>query len=315
MKVIFMGTPAFALPSLDALIKNHDVLAVLTQPDRPAGRGHKLMPSLIKQLAEKNNIPVLQPNTLRLAESREIRAHLKKLGADIFVVAAYGLLLPTGVLNMPQYGCVNVHASVLPRYRGASPIHSALLGGDDETGITIMQMDSGIDTGDIISVGKIKILQDERFTSLHDRLAELGGGLLLSALEDINNGKAIRTPQDDSLSTYAPMIKKSDALINWSLSVREIKNLTRAFDPSPGPYTYYREQAVKIWGVEEASFAFDGDVGAGTILCASAGDGLIVKAGDGCVRVTELQALNGKRLPAGDYLRGRGFDVGGLFKG
>jgi len=306
-----MGTPAFAVPSLKALIKNHEVVAVCTQPDRPAGRGNKLTPSPVKEVALSCDIPVLQPHTLKLEESREIRAQLKNYGADLFVVAAYGIILPKGVLNTPSLACINVHASLLPKYRGASPIHASLLNGDTTTGITIMHMDVGIDTGDIILQKSLEISPTERFSELHDRMAELGGETLLEAIDALEDGTALRIPQDDALSCHAPMLKKTDGEIDWSKPTKQIQDLVRALELWPNVYTTFNGQVTKIWGLESVAEdlgtiipALDSTV-AGTILCADSNKGLLIKTGDGVARVTELQAVGGKRMSTADYLRGR----------
>ena len=312
MKVIFMGTPAFAVPSLNALIQRHDVLAVCTQPDRPAGRGHKLQASPIKEIALGHDIPVFQPETLRIKDSKEIREKLVSFGADIFVVAAYGLLLPKGVLSMPPFGCINVHASLLPKYRGASPIHSALLNGDTETGITIMHMDAGLDTGDIILQKSLQISSDERFTQLHDRMAELGSAALLEALTQVENGSAARIPQDNLLSSYSPMIQKSDGKINWTDLTEKIICQTRALDPWPGCFTVWNEQPLKVWSVQECQGGGSFDT-PGVVLTANSFEGLVIKTGNGAVRVTELQAMGKKRMPATDFLRGQKIDIGEVF--
>ena len=309
MKIIYMGTPAFAVPSLEALITNHEVVAVCTQPDRPAGRGHKLTPSPVKVKALEHGLPVLQPETLRIGESKEIRARLKAYGADIFVVVAYGLLLPKGVLNMPPLGCINVHASLLPKYRGASPIHAALLNGEKKTGIAIMHMDIGIDTGDIILEKELAILPEERFPSLHDRLAVLGAETLLEALALLENGTAPRTPQDDALSSYAPMLKKSDAFIHWEWNTASIVNLTRALDPWPGSYTVYDGNPLKMWTLEPVG-DWNGNEIPGTVLAVDPKKGVLVKTGDNAAWATELQGDGSKRMPATDYLRGRKMQVG-----
>jgi len=308
-----MGTPAFAVPSLKALIKNHEVVAVCTQPDRPAGRGNKLTPSPIKEVALSYNIPVLQPHTLRLDESREIRTQLKSYNADLFVVAAYGIILPKGVLRMPSLACINVHASLLPKYRGASPIHASLLNGDTSTGITIMHMDVGIDTGDMILQRTLDISPTERFSELHDRMADLGGETLLEAITMLKNGTAPRLPQDDALSCHAPMLKKTDGLIDWSKSTKQIQNLIRALELWPNAYTTFNGQVTKIWGIKNV--VEDGDLKglestpAGTILYADSNKGLLIKTGDGVARIMELQAVGGKRMSTADYLRGRKIEV------
>ncbi|MCL2287339.1 MAG: methionyl-tRNA formyltransferase [Firmicutes bacterium] len=331
MKIIYMGTPAFAVPSLEALVKCHQVLAVCTQPDRPAGRGHKLAQSPVKVKALEYGLPVLQPETLRIDQSKEIRAALKAYNADIFVVAAYGLLLPKGVLNMPPLGCINVHASLLPKYRGASPIHAALLNGDKKSGITIMHMDAGIDTGDMIVKKELDILPDEKFPSLHDRMAVLGAKALLEALALLENGTAPRIVQDNALSTYAPMLQKSDALINWEWETDKIINMTRALDPWPGPYTMYEGKPLKIWTLERVGLAelksndkayvsnykqlgrlpfLKKEHKPGEIIAVDPKKGVLVKTGDSAVWVTELQGDGSKRMAAADYLRGREIKIG-----
>lgn len=327
MKVVFMGTPAFAVLSLQALIAHHNVLAVCTQPDRPAGRGYKLQASEVKKTALTHGIPVLQPETLRLGAQgvAETRAQLESLGADIFVVAAYGLLLPKGVLSMPPLSCINVHASLLPKYRGASPIHSALLNGDTETGITIMRMDVGLDTGDIILQKSLEILPEEHFPQLHNKMAELGAEALLEALAQIENGTAVTFPQDNALASYSPMIKKTDGKINWADTSEKIINQIRALDPWPGCFTLFGEQILKIFGAEDILKPWgrnflekvsppnplfkNFNIEPGTVLAASPSEGLIVKTGDGAVLITELQTVGKKRLPSTDFLRGQKIDV------
>ena len=308
MKIVFMGTPEFAVDSLKALIKEHNVLAVLTQPDRPAGRGHKLTPSPVKVIANEHGIPVHTPTTLRLKDSKEIRSQLKNYGADIFVVAAYGLLLPKGILEMPPLGCINVHASLLPKYRGASPIHAALLNGDKESGITIMHMDVGIDTGDMIIKKSLEIMDNERFKSLHDRMAILGGEALSDALNHLEKGNAPREKQDDSLSCYAPMINKNDGHINWSETTTTIINKIRAYDLWPGSFTFYHDIKLKILGIEPFETKTQ-SASPGTIIFADNINGLVVKSGDGYAKITEIQPIGGKKMPTQDFLRGRKLNI------
>ena len=320
MKIVFMGTPDFAVPSLRQLLAHHDVVAVFTQPDRRAGRGYKMQMSPVKELALSAGVPVFQPETLRIkgkddsknAEARKVRDHLVGLEADIFVVAAYGLILPKAVLDMPRLGCVNVHASLLPKYRGASPIHAAIKNGETITGITIMYMDVGIDTGDMILQRELAIGPEERVPSLHDRMANLGGECIIEALALMEAGTATRTPQDDSASTHAPMIQKADGLINWAWPTTRIINLTRAFDPWPGPYSLYKDEIIKIWRVEK--YDANDNVPPGTVLAADSATGLIVRTGDGAGRILELQAPGSKRMTATDYLRGRSIEVGEMLR-
>ncbi|MCL2527277.1 MAG: methionyl-tRNA formyltransferase [Defluviitaleaceae bacterium] len=325
MKVIFMGTPDFAVPSLQQLLNHHDVLAVCTQPDRPAGRGNKIHMSPVKTLALSAGVEVLQPETLRIKKSplgdadlqlnkkaKKIRGYLAKLGADIFVVVAYGIILPQAVLDMPRLGCVNVHASLLPKYRGASPIHSAIKNGDATTGITIMHMDIGVDTGNMILQKEVEIAPDERTPSLHDRMANLGGECIIDALALMEAGKAESTPQDNTIATHAPMIQKTDGLINWAWPSAQINNLIRAFDPWPGPYTLYNGEIIKIWQVETAST--EENAPPGTVLAVDPSKGLRVRTGDGGVWILEMQAPGGKRMAAKEYLRGREVRVGEILK-
>ena len=309
MKIVYMGTPAFAVPPLMALYEsNHQVLAVCTQPDRPAGRGHKLTPSPVKIKAVEYGIPVFQPETLRFADSKEVRTQLKSLGADIFIVAAYGLLLPKGILEMPPLGCINIHASLLPKYRWASPIHAALLHGEQVSGITIMHMDVGLDTGDMILRKELEVYEQERFPELHDRMTQLGADAMLEALQQLENGTAARTPQDSALSCYAPMLQKADAIINWQWPTNRLINQTRAFDPWPGSQTMYDGSPLKIWRVEAADC--EKIYTPGTVIAVDPTKGVLVKTGDSAVWVTELQGNGSKRMPASDYLRGRVIEAG-----
>ena len=312
MKIVYMGTPAFAVPPLAALLDSHHrVLAVCTQPDRPAGRGHKLTPSPVKIKAMEYSIPVLQPETLRFSDSKEIRTQLKLLGADIFVVAAYGLILPKGILTMPDLGCINIHASLLPKYRGASPIHAALLNGDAASGITIIHMDTGIDTGDMILSKELAIHPDEHFPQLHDRMAALGADALLKALQLLESGTDTRIPQDDALACYAPMLQKADGIINWCLSSQHLINQTRAFDPWPGSQTMYDGNPLKIWRMEAETGHHD--AAPGTVIAVNPTRGVLIKTGDSAVWATELQGQGSKRMSAVDYLRGREIKIGSKF--
>jgi len=310
-----MGTPEFAVPPLRQLLAHHEVVAVCTQPDRPAGRGHRLQMSPVKTLALEAGIEVLQPETLRIKPQntniQKIRDYLVNLNADVFVVAAYGLILPKAVLTMPKFGCVNIHASLLPKYRGAAPIHAAIQHGETITGITIMQMDLGIDTGDIILQRQLDIGSSERTPSLHDRMAVLGGECILEALTIIEACKASYTPQDHTISSYAPMIQKADGMIDWGWPTKRILNLIRAFDPWPGPYTLYNDAVIKIWKAEMVYNTED--VLPGTVLVADPSKGLLVRTGDGAVWVQELQVAGSKRMITTDYLRGRSIEVGERF--
>ncbi|MCL2500784.1 MAG: methionyl-tRNA formyltransferase [Defluviitaleaceae bacterium] len=320
MKVVFMGTPAFAVPTLAALLEAHEVKAVFTQPDRPAGRGNKIAFSPVKETALNAGIEIFQPETLFIKkgsptenEVRAVRNRLVSFCADVFIVAAYGLMLPKAILEMPPLGCVNVHASLLPKYRGASPIHAAIQNGETVTGVTIMHMDEGMDTGDMILQKSLTIAPDEHFPSVHDRMAALGGEAIIEALFAIENGSATRTIQDDSFASYAPMIRKSDGLIDWNQPCFQIINQIRAFDPWPGAYTLYEGNPLKVWRAVAAEPSGDSpkstNTKPGTVLDAD-NRGLTIRCGEGALLITELQGPNGKRMPAGDYLRGRAVKIG-----
>lgn len=306
MKLVYAGTPAFARVALERLhAAGFDIPLVLTQPDRPAGRGMKLQPSPVKQFALEHGIAVAQPRSLRLdgrypEDAAEARAAIEAVDADVMVVAAYGLILPRWVLDTPRQGCLNIHASLLPRWRGAAPIHRAIEAGDAETGVTIMQMDEGLDTGDMLLVERLSIRPDDTTGSLHDRLADLGGRLIVEALELAACGGLRRTPQPAEGVTYAHKIEKAEAQIDWSQPAEVIGRRVRAFDPFPGASTTAGGEAVKVW----AARAEPGGSGApGQVLAADA-QGIRVATGEGVLVLTQLQRAGGKRLPVGDFLRG-----------
>ena len=301
MRVVFFGTPEFALPSLEALTRNHEVLAVCTQPDKPRGRKLMLTPSPVKEFALSKGITVYEPRTLKKNDA--FFETLKGLQADVFVVAAYGHILPGRFLCLPVHGSVNVHASLLPKYRGASPIHAALLFGDKTTGVTIMQMDTGLDTGDMILSVETEIAENDDFVGLHNRLAQLGADALTDALCQIGAGTAKRTPQDSSLSSYAPTIKKSDGKINWEDGTGQILNRIRAFSVWPGCFTMTDAGPLKINSGER--FDTNSTVNPGMAIYANQNEGLVIKTGDGAIRVLELTPSGGKKMSPKDFLRGR----------
>ena len=298
MKIIFAGTPDFAATHLQALIRQHDIVAVYTQPDRPAGRGKKLTASPVKLLAAQNNLDIYQPQSLKDAEQQAILARLK---ADIMVVVAYGLILPQVILDTPRLGCINVHGSILPRWRGAAPIQRAVEAGDNETGITIMQMDAGLDTGAMLTITRCTIEADETSGSLYNKLAALGGPALLGTLDKIKAGTAVATAQDNDQSTYAKKIDKIEALINWSESAAIIDRRIRAFNPFPAAYTEIGGQRVKIRGAQVAS---EQQASPGQILAAD-NNGLLVACGQGCLLLTEIQLAGKSRMPVSEILRSR----------
>lgn len=301
MKIIFAGTPQFAVPCLQALLDSpHSVLAVYTQPDRPAGRGQKLTPGPVKQIALKANIPVLQPLSLRDQEAQAILRHWQ---ADIMVVVAYGLLLPVEVLTTPRLGCINVHASLLPRWRGAAPIQRAILAGDAQTGITTMQMDVGLDTGAMLQKAVCSIEPQDTSADLHDRLAQLGATTLLTTLAQIENGTATSTPQNNAETCYAPKIEKSEARINWQDTAELIARKIRAFNPWPMAYSFFQEQNIRIW----KAMALDSQTQQppGTIVYVSS-DGIDIAAGNHSIlRLLQIQLPGNKALNIADLLHGK----------
>jgi methionyl-tRNA formyltransferase len=316
MNIIFAGTPDFAAVALDALhAAGFQIPLVLTQPDRPAGRGMQLQASPVKQYAAAQGIPVAQPVSLRLngkypEVAEEAHALLRATPHDAMVVAAYGLILPRSVLDIPKYGCLNIHASLLPRWRGAAPIHRAIEAGDAESGVTIMQMEEGLDTGPVLQMERIPIAADELTGSLHDKLAALGARMIVDALRKLERGELSATPQPEEGTTYAAKITKDEAALDFSRSAESLARKIRAFNPFPGAHASFNGTSIKLWRAEavEASRG----TSPGTVLSANAQTGVIVACGDGALRVTELQKPGGKRLPAGEFLKGFPMDRGWL---
>ena len=294
MKLISAGTPEFAAVALDALLAaGHAVALTLTQPDRPAGRGLKPRPSAVKALALARKLPLAQPASLK---EPVIQEQLRAIGADAMVVAAYGLILPDAVLAIPARGCINIHASLLPRWRGAAPIQRAVLAGDRETGITIMQMDAGLDTGAILLQEKIALNDDDTAQTLHDKLAQLGARCVVRALKENPAPRA----QDDTAATYADKITKAETVIDWARSAGDICRQIRAFDPVPGAVTTLDGATLKIWRAQPLAHEA---VTPGTVMSAR-GSGIVVAAGGGAVNVIELQKAGSKRLAAAAFLAG-----------
>jgi len=298
LRIVFAGTPEFAAEHLKALLDSpHDVIAVYTQPDRPAGRGQKLMPSPVKQLALQHNIPVMQPPTLRTPEAQ---AELAALHPDLLVVVAYGLILPQTVLDTPRLGCINSHASLLPRWRGAAPIQRAVQAGDAESGVTVMRMEAGLDTGPMLLKVTTPITGEDTGGTLHDRLAELGPTAVIQAIAGLADGTLIGEVQDDSLATYAHKLNKDEARIDWSRPAVELERLVRAFNPWPICHTTLNGEALKVLA---AQFA-DGEGAPGSIIDASK-EGLLVACGSGALRLTRLQLPGGKPLGFADLFHSR----------
>lgn len=307
MKIIFAGTPVFAAHALEALIEaGHELVLVLTQPDRPAGRGMKLVASAVKQVALNHDILLLQPQTLK---SPEIHEQLKALEADVMVVAAYGLILPKVVLNIPHYGCLNIHGSLLPRWRGAAPIQRAILAGDKETGITIMQMDAGLDTGDMLLIERIPIEHEDTTLTLHDKLCALGARCIVEALVHLSQGKLVAMAQDDALSCYAPKIKKTEAEIDWQLSANQINQVVRAFNPSPGAFARIQGSVLKIW---QAKVIAKGSGQPGEITAVTR-ESITVACGEGALQLDMLQKAGGRKLTTMAFLAGNSLQPGDRF--
>lgn len=308
MRMIFAGTPPFAAPALEALTNaGHEIALVLTQPDRPAGRGMKSTSSAVKQLAQQRGFALLQPHSLK---ETELHAQLDAIGADVMVVAAYGLILPSPVLYIPRLGCLNIHASLLPRWRGAAPILQAILAGDRETGITIMQMDRGLDTGAILLQRSVEIDQHDTAQTLHDKLALLGARCIVETLTHMQQGKLFSVPQNEIAATYAPKLEKNDAEIDWRLSAKNINRAVRAFNPRPGARSHIGGALMKIW---QASTAGDVPGKPGEIVAAGR-DGIVVACGKGSLILETVQKSGGKKLSAAEFLSGHPLRPGDRFE-
>jgi methionyl-tRNA formyltransferase len=303
LRLLFAGTPDFAALHLRALIESkHQLIGVYSQPDRPSGRGKKLQPGPVAKLALDANLPLFQPVTLR---DTEVQQQLAQLGADVMIVVAYGLILPQAVLDLPRFGCLNVHASILPRWRGAAPIQRAIEAGDEETGVTIMRMDAGLDTGDMLAAARCPIGPETTAASLHDELAALGPPLLLEVLEDLQGHLDRACKQDDAEACYAGKVLKSEARIDWSRDATSLDRTIRAFNPFPGCFAILAGQRVKIWRARPIREPA-GPGAAGTILRADR-DGIVVSCGDGQLNIQQLQLPGGRPLSASQVLNaGRG---------
>ncbi len=318
MRIIFAGTPDFARVALEQLHRaGFPVALVLTQPDRPAGRGMKLQASPVKQFALEHGMPVAQPRSLRLdgkyAEDADAaKSAIEQARADAMVVAAYGLILPQWVLDAPRLGCLNIHASLLPRWRGAAPIHRAIEAGDVQAGVTIMQMDAGLDTGPMLLAEPVGIGGQETTGSLHDKLAELGGRLIVKALELAARGGLHPVRQPEAGVTYAHKIDKAEAAIDWSQPADVIARRVRAFDPFPGASSVLAGEMVKVWRAEPQA-AGDGEARPGQVVAVDPA-GIDVRCGEGVLRIAQLQRAGGKRLAVADFLRGFGLKPGMMFE-
>ena len=310
MKILFMGTPDFALFSLKSIAcSEHTVVGVVTQPDKPRGRGYALMPPPVKVYALEKNIPVYQPDTLR---SEEFLTLLSKLAPEVIVVVAYGKILPKSVLDFPKYGCINVHGSLLPEYRGAAPMQRAIIDGKEQTGITTMYMAEGLDTGDMIMKDTVDITPDDNFETVHDKLGECGAKLIVKTLDALADGNATRTPQDDALATYASKITKETCAVDFSADAKQIHDLIRGLSPIPLALTHTPDgRLLKIIQAEVVSP--DGVLGrAGEII--SLEDGITVACGRGSVRLEKVLPEGKSRMNASDFVRGRKVALGDVLK-
>ena len=312
MKIVFMGTPDFAQKSLEALYNaGHEILAVVTNIDKPKGRGMKLVESPVKEYAKSKNLTIFQPEKVR--KNIEFIEQIKKLEPDVICVVAYGKILPSEILEIPKLGCINVHASLLPKYRGAAPIQWAVLNGDKTTGVTTMYMDVGMDTGDMILKQEVEIGENETTGELWDRLSIIGADLLVKTLDQIEKGTAPRIKQSDDF-TMAPMLNKEISKIDWKeKTAQQIKNLVRGLNPIMGAYSYLNGKKIKFWKVEvEKDTNLNQENG--TVIKANDKEGLYIKAKDGVLKIIEIQGENAKRMNANDFLRGNKIEIGQKFE-
>ena len=308
MKIVFMGTPDFAVGTLEALIQaGHELIGVVTQPDKPKGRGKSLMATPVKEVALKHQIPVYQPQKVRETEFTE---NLRRLAPDVIVVAAFGQIITKEILEIPRYGCINVHASLLPAYRGAAPIQWAVINGEKESGVTIMQMDEGLDTGDMIDKVVVPLAEDETGGSLFDKLSQAGAGLCVKVLKDLEEGKAVREKQpEESTTAYASMISKKMGEVNWNESAKSIEQLIRGPNPWPSAYTKLQGKTLKLWQAQVEEQEEEGRPG--EILRVEK-DAFYVKTGKGLLKIKEVQLEGKKRMDTGAFLRGFHLNTGEL---
>ncbi|WP_313070110.1 methionyl-tRNA formyltransferase [Lacrimispora sp.] len=309
MRIIFMGTPDFSVPALKALVEaGHDVIAVITQPDKPKGRGKEVQMPPVKEQALEYNIPVYQPVKAR---DPEFVKFLTDLAPDVMVVAAFGQLLPKSILDIPKYGCINIHASLLPKYRGASPIQYAVINGEKESGITTMMMAEALDTGDMLDQAKVTLDLKETGGSLHEKLSQIGGSLIIKTLNKLEDKTAVRIPQDESKFTYVGMIKKTMGDIDWSMEADVIERLIRGLNPWPSAYTGWNGKVIKIWEADVVDKEYAGAIGE---VVEVGKDCLVVKTGKGGLSIKELQMQGKKRMDIGAFLRGYQIAEGTVFE-
>ncbi len=308
MKILFMGTPDFAVPSLEALIAaGHQVIGVVTQPDRPKGRGKKIAFSPVKEAALKHNLPVFQPQKVKTTDFYQL---LEELSPDVIAVVAFGQLLSKEILFAPPYGCINVHASLLPLYRGAAPLHWAVIKGEKETGVTTMHMNEGLDTGDMIFKGAIPVADSDNTGLVHDKLAQVGGELLVATLKALEEGVAPRVPQEEQNATYAPLLNKDHELINWQRKVEEVHNQVRGMNPWPGAYTHLEDKRLKVRATQIFTTENKSSAKPGEIIEVLPQQGFVVQTGQGQLLITEIQLEGSKAVSSPEFLRGRSLEKG-----
>lgn len=307
MRIIFMGTPDFAVGALESIVEaGHEVVLVVTQEDKPKGRGREIQFTPVKEAAIRHGIEVYQPHRIKAEEGV---AKLREYAADVFVVAAYGQILSKEILDMPKYGCVNIHASLLPKYRGAAPIQWSIIDGERVTGVTTMMMAEGLDTGDMLEKTEVEITPEDTGGSLHDKLMEAGARLILSTLTKLENGTATRTVQDDSLSCYAKMLDKKLGDLDFTKSAEELERLVRGLNPWPSAYTRYNGRTLKVWRADVVDKDYQGECGQ---IVDKTKNAIIVKTGKGALAITELQIEGKKRMTTESYLCGAGFEEGAI---
>ena len=310
MRILFMGTPEFAVPSFDVLNSEYEIVGAFTKIDKPNMRGKKIKFTPVKEYALEHNIPVYQPNTLKSEETQNL---IKELNPDLIVVVAYGKILPKEIIEMPKYGVINVHSSLLPKYRGAAPINAALIHGEEESGVSIMYIAEELDAGDVILTVKTKITDEDTFLTLHDRLKELGAKGLIEAVRLIEKGEAPRIPQNHSEATFVKPFSKDDCKINWSKTEREIFNFVRGMSPFPSAFTICEDKIFKIYGVKENFKTYESGV-CGEVVDIKKGEGVIVKTGNGSVILTQVKPENKKLLNGADIINGGILKVGDILK-
>ncbi|WP_319370926.1 methionyl-tRNA formyltransferase [uncultured Ilyobacter sp.] len=309
MRILFMGTPDFAVPSLDLLNKHHDIVGVFTKIDKPNMRGKKIKFTPVKEYALENEITVYQPNSVRTEETLNL---VKEINPDLIVVVAYGKILPKELIDIPKYGVINVHSSLLPKYRGAAPIHAAIINGDTESGVSIMYIAEELDAGDVILQGKTTINEEDTLETLHDRLMDIGAKTLLEAVDLIEEEKAPRIPQNHEEATFVRPFKKEDCEINWEQENFKIYNFVRGMNPFPSAHTYSEGKMYKIYKVEKISREYEGEPG--EIVELLKGRGPVVKTGNGSLIITEAKPENKKKLTGSDLVNGNYFNIGGKFE-